>query len=537
MKFKNLSVNNKLLFNTIVVVFLISVLFVSAWFGFGDLQKRTERMNDMEAVASSVQLMMRGATELIVTEGTPASRKVAESGQTELEARLSSLADEARFAQTISPAWQAVKPKMSSFLATPKIGVNNVNAMIHFGAIATSIEEILKEVSVALAEEQASVNEARQQLTLFLMLNFACVLVLTVVISFFIGRSVRVPLGKMKETIFAVERDSDFTLRVTVDSKDEVGTTASAFNRLMETVRHIILNINDASQKVGKSSQNLVGLSQNTAECSVQQIEAITAISATIEEVSVSLSSTANNAQSSTETATKSRDAISETLKIIDHSAAGMQKTSEALAHSSQSVKVLAERSEAINGIVGVIKEIADQTNLLALNAAIEAARAGESGRGFAVVADEVRKLAERTTLSTHEISKLIEATQSQIQTTVVSMQGATNYIEESVNTTEKTKEALQGITQDADQTAQRMQDITEAIAEQDSAMRDIATRIEHITQIAEKTGVLTQDGRAFANTLEQLAAELQSEASRYKVEAEHFASAKTAEKTAEKVG
>jgi methyl-accepting chemotaxis protein len=57
------------------------------------------------------------------------------------------------------------------------------------------------------------------------------------------------------------------------------------------------------------------------------------------------------------------------------------------------SVRALAEETQALNEMAAQVGVIAAHTNLLAINAAIEAARAGESGRGFAVVATEVRKL------------------------------------------------------------------------------------------------------------------------------------------------
>jgi methyl-accepting chemotaxis protein len=88
---------------------------------------------------------------------------------------------------------------------------------------------------------------------------------------------------------------------------------------------------------------------------------------------------------------------------------AQIQRTLTDLQASSDRTLANSRRVDEIQGVIGILNDIADQTALLALNAAIEAARAGESGRGFAVVADEVRRLAERSKAAAAQISSLAE--------------------------------------------------------------------------------------------------------------------------------
>ena len=125
------------------------------------------------------------------------------------------------------------------------------------------------------------------------------------------------------------------------------------------------------------------------------------------------------------------------------------------------------QHTQAIAGILVMIKNVAMQTHLLSLNAAVEAARAGEQGRGFAVVADEVRKLAARTSEATQQIQHMIAGITSSTQAADQFLQTVLQGMDGGVARTQQTSGALADIRARAEQALTATSAMAQAVQEQ----------------------------------------------------------------------
>ncbi|PKM12587.1 MAG: methyl-accepting chemotaxis protein, partial [Gammaproteobacteria bacterium HGW-Gammaproteobacteria-5] len=266
-------------------------------------------------------------------------------------------------------------------------------------------------------------------------------------------------LNTLKDVMLHVERSGDLQARVPLDSRDEVGQMASAFNAMQGGYQRVVSTVAQAAARLDEGASRLAtsmndvhkGMRGQQGETD-QAATAINEMSATVHQIAEHARETRDQSQNADRLAGDGHRVVGRVEKSISSLSQGVQQTGEM-------IEQLAADSQKINGVVNVIHSIAEQTNLLALNAAIEAARAGEQGRGFAVVADEVRNLAKRVQSSTDEITQMISGLQSMTRDAVEFMQESSLKADDCVREAHDAAQALEAI---ADAVAQMRESNTQ---------------------------------------------------------------------------
>jgi methyl-accepting chemotaxis protein len=338
------------------------------------------------------------------------------------------------------------------------------------------------------------------------------------VMGFTFGRAITGPLGSMQRAITRTANELDFTDTFKVRSNDEIGRTLQAYNDLLAKLRSSFGEIQAASSRMASITAEVNTSTREISENSQAQNDASSDMAAAIEELTVSISMVANQAQDASLHTQKSRDTADHGAEVILSTVRGIQTISESVRQTSTRIDALRNDSERISSVANIIKEIAEQTNLLALNAAIEAARAGEQGRGFAVVADEVRKLAERTSKSTQEISTLLAQMQGSAKQAVEAMSAAVHAVDLGVANAQLAGKSIEDIKEGSGTVVGAVEDITEAVREQSAATTAISQRIEQIAQMTERNSAAVRNTAEAVLRMSGMSREITEALSAYKV-------------------
>ena len=344
----------------------------------------------------------------------------------------------------------------------------------------------------------------------------AAALLLTLVLAVLLTRSIVVPLAaslSMAEHI----AQGDLRASMAVVGADEASRLMTALNAMQGNLRTTIGEISDASAQLSAAAVEMTAITESASRTLHQQNSEIEQAATAVNQMSTAVEEVARNATSTSQAAKDSTAAAQAGNQKVTQTLVAMRSLKDRVDVTAGQVQALAEQTQDISQVLGVIGAIAEQTNLLALNAAIEAARAGEQGRGFAVVADEVRALAHRTQASTGEIKTMIASIQANSTAVVTAMGDSLREVDTTQGTADDAGQSLHVITHAAQMIDDRNQQIATASEEQAYVAREIDRALVSIRDLALQSSEGTRQTLIASGELSQLAVNLNHMVARFR--------------------
>ena len=314
-------------------------------------------------------------------------------------------------------------------------------------------------------------------------------LALVVVFARVLANSFAAPMKELAEKS-ELMANGDLTVRLNVESNDEIGHAANAFNKMSCQMNEVMSKISIASQQVASGSKNIADAGNMLAKGASSQASSVEELSASIAEINEQTKNNAGNAE-------EANNLASDT-----HAKAniGNQRMDEML----QAMVDINESSNNIAKIIKVIDEIAFQTNILALNAAVEAARAGQHGKGFAVVAEEVRNLAARSAEAAKSTTEIIQHSIDKVNAGTELAKG--------------TAQALRSIKESIDHVTVLVADIAQASQKQSSALQMLNQGVLQVSNVVQTNSSTAEESASASVELNAQAELLQEAVSKFKI-------------------
>ncbi|MEE3509583.1 methyl-accepting chemotaxis protein [Pseudomonas sp. 10C3] len=370
--------------------------------------------------------------------------------------------------------------------------------------IGTSVN--IEGVDAQVAAVETEVHERMRDVLLSILSIVVGLLLVIAAVGMLTANTMLRPLNLMKASLDDIAAgEGDLTCRLAITSQDELGELAGSFNRFVDKIHGLVLQISVMTSQLTGLVNQVSDQALRSEQAMERQRHETDQVATAINEISSAAQEVASSAQGAAVAARQTNEEGQTAKRVVDGSIQQIHALVSDIRNSGTSLDSLQKEVTSIVSVLDVIRSIAEQTNLLALNAAIEAARAGEAGRGFAVVADEVRALARRTQQSTQEIQGMINRLQQGTRTAVEAMRRSSDAGDDTSAQANEAGASLDAMAQLIGTINSMNAQIAGAAEEQTAVVEEISRSVHQIAVAVDSVADETQLGALTCRSLADL--------------------------------
>jgi methyl-accepting chemotaxis protein WspA len=311
----------------------------------------------------------------------------------------------------------------------------------------------------------------------------------------------------------------DLTVSVHTDRNDEIGKLLKAIDRMVQSFRKVVSQVQRSGNQVSLSAAKLAAAAKQQEAIIVHQAASTDNAVHSVEKISGVAAELEQTMQQVTSMSQETAGFASSSQNELAHMDEVMRQMAEASRSISNRLQILHEEAQNITSVVTTITEVANVTKLLSMNASLEAAKAGgEYGRGFTIIAREVRRLAEQAAAATHDIEQMIKKMQTVVTAGVMEMDKFIADVQHSVRDVGRLSGQLTQIIGKVQALSPNFETVNAAMGLQAKSAQEINLEMVNLSAETQQTMASLRESFLAIKQLNETAKGLQDEVSRFKV-------------------